>query len=76
MKKLILGSISALALLTAAACSDSGTDGTTTQSVEPPADTQPMDAAPAAPEATPSAPADQGAGGADTGTMKPAEPAQ
>jgi len=36
MKKLVLASISAVALLTVAACSDS-TDNTTTQSVEPPA---------------------------------------
>ncbi len=58
MKKLILASLSGLALLTVAACSD-GTDNTTTQSVQPPADEQPMGTAPAAPEATPSAPADQ-----------------
>ncbi len=41
MKKLILASLSGLALLTVAACSD-GTDNTTTQSVQPPADEQPM----------------------------------
>ena len=37
MKKLILASVSALALLGVAACSDSGTDNTTTQSTNPPA---------------------------------------
>lgn len=58
MKKLILASLSGLALLTAAACSD-GTDNTTTQSVQPPADEQPMRTEPAAPEAAPSAPADE-----------------
>jgi hypothetical protein len=53
MKKLILASISALALLGVAACSDSGTDNTTTQSTNPPASDQTMKpAAPAAPDAT------------------------
>ena len=50
MKKLILASISALALLGVAACSDSGTDNTTTQSTNPPAADQPLQ--PAAPDAT------------------------
>ncbi|MBZ9701530.1 MULTISPECIES: hypothetical protein [unclassified Mesorhizobium] len=59
MKKLILASVSALALLGVAACSDSGTgtDNTTTQSTNPPAE-QPM---------KPAAPADN--------STKPAEPA-
>ena len=52
MKKLILASVSALALFGVAACSDS-TDNTTTQSTTPPATEQPM--APATPEATPPA---------------------
>ena len=61
MKKLILATVSAVALLGMAACSDSGkgTDTTTTQSTQP--------AAPADPQA---APADPG-----RGTMKPADPA-
>ncbi|AID30997.1 hypothetical protein BFX40_25520 [Mesorhizobium sp. SEMIA 3007] len=60
MKKLILASVSALALLGVAACSDSGkgTDTTTTQSTNPPAAEQPM---------KPAAPADN--------STKPAEPA-
>ena len=41
MKKLILASVSALALFGVAACSDS-TDNTTTQSTTPPATEQPM----------------------------------
>ena len=41
MKKLILASLSALALFGVAACSDSGTDNTQTQSVNPPAQEQP-----------------------------------
>ena len=52
MKKLILASVSALALFGVAACSDS-TDNTTTQSTTPPPAEQPM--APATPEATPPA---------------------
>ena len=63
MKKLILASVSALALFGVAACSDS-TDSTTTQSTTPPATEQP---APATPEATPPA------GGT---TTEPAAPAQ
>ncbi|TPM38306.1 hypothetical protein [Mesorhizobium sp. B2-3-4] len=60
MKKLILASVSALALLGVAACSDSGTgtDSTTTQSTNPPAAEQPM---------KPAAPVDN--------STKPAEPA-
>lgn len=50
MKKLILASVSALALFGVAACSDSGTDSTTTQSTNPPAAEQPM--TPATPDAT------------------------
>lgn len=59
MKKLVLASVSALALLGLAACSDSGTgtDNTTTQSTNPPA-SEPM---------KPAAPADN--------STKPAEPA-
>lgn len=60
MRKIILASVSALALLGVAACSDSGKDNTTTQSTNPPATEQPT--APAAPEAKP--PADN--------TMQPA----
>lgn len=70
MKKLVLASLSGLALLTVAACSD-GTDNTTTQSVQPLVDEQPMDAAPVAPEAAPSAPADEPA----DDTLRPAQPA-
>ncbi|CAG0995832.1 MAG: hypothetical protein F9K19_15040 [Rhizobiaceae bacterium] len=70
MKKLILASLSGLALLTVAACSD-GTDNTTTQSVQPPADEQPLGTAPAAPEATPSAPAEEPTDDA----LRPAQPA-
>ncbi|PDQ17236.1 hypothetical protein CN311_31110 [Mesorhizobium sanjuanii] len=62
MKKLILASVSALALLGVAACSDSGTDNTTTQSTNPPAAEQPMQPAPdatkpAEPAPAPAAPA-------------------
>jgi ABC-type phosphate transport system substrate-binding protein len=55
MKKLVLASLSALALLGVAACSDSGSDATTTQSTTPPAGEQPItpdSTAPAAPPAT------------------------
>ena len=60
MKKLILATVSAVALLGMAACSDSGTgtDNTTTQSTQP---------APAEPQAVPADPA-------TGGTMKPADP--
>ncbi|CAI2933961.1 hypothetical protein [Aminobacter niigataensis] len=55
MKKLILGSVAAIALFGVAACSD--TDDTTTQSVQPPATEEPapITPAPATPEATPPA---------------------
>ena len=48
MKKLILASLSALALFGVAACSDSGTgtDNTQTQSVNPPAPEQPVPGVP------------------------------
>jgi hypothetical protein len=59
MKKLILASLSAVALFGIAACSDSGTDTTTTQGVNPPAQEEPAPVQP----------------GTDGGTMKPAEPA-
>ncbi|ESZ20289.1 MULTISPECIES: hypothetical protein [Mesorhizobium] len=59
MKKLILASVSALALLGVAACSDSGTggDATTTQSTNPPANEQPMQPAPDATKPAEPAPA-------------------
>jgi hypothetical protein len=41
MKKVILASLSAAALFGIAACSDNGTDKTTTQSTTPPATEQP-----------------------------------
>ena len=47
MRKLVLASLSGLALLSVAACSDSGTDNTQTQSVDP-ATEQPMQQDPAA----------------------------
>lgn len=49
MRKSILALASAVALFGVAACSDSGTDETTTQSVNPPM----QEPAPVAPEATP-----------------------
>jgi hypothetical protein len=56
MKKLLVTSISAVALLGLAACSDSGTDSTTTQSTSP--------------DTTTTAPApDTGATGGAAGTM-------
>jgi hypothetical protein len=73
MKKLILASVSAIALFGVAACSD--TDGTTTQSVDPtydsvtPAPAVPQD--PATQPAPQAAPSDEGA--ADT--IQPATPA-
>jgi len=73
MRKLILASVSAIALFGVAACSD--TDSTTTQSVEPPVDSTiaPTDpATPPAPEAAPAAPE---APADDSSTMQPAEPA-
>lgn len=65
MKKLILASVSAVAMLGLAACSDS-TDSTTTQSTNPPAETTTPPAA--SPDMTP----DTGTGG----DMQPADPAQ
>ncbi len=59
MKKLVLASVSALALLSVAACSDS-TDGTTTQGVPDATTTEPAPA-PATPPATEPAPADPAA---------------
>jgi hypothetical protein len=53
MRKFVLAMASAAALFGVAACSDSGTDETTTQSVKPPV----QEPAPATPEAMP--PADQ-----------------
>jgi hypothetical protein len=50
MKKFILATVSAVALLGVAACSDSGTDNSTTQSTNPPAAEEPM--TPASPDAT------------------------
>ncbi|HHZ10062.1 MAG TPA: hypothetical protein GX405_14930 [Rhizobiales bacterium] len=70
MNKLILVSLSALALLAVAACSD-GTDDTTTRSVQPPASEPQLDAAPAEPQAVPSAPAEEPA----EQHMRPAQPA-
>ncbi|MFC3208411.1 MAG: hypothetical protein WA973_16050 [Mesorhizobium sp.] len=78
MKKLILASVSALALLGVAACSDSGTDNTTTESTTPPAAEQP-----ATPPATDNSttqsikPApSEGTGGATQPEPAPAQPAQ
>lgn len=69
MKKLILASAAAVALFGVAACSD--TDTSTTQSVEPPAQTTPAPTDPAVTPA-PQAPAtDDGA----AEEMKPATPA-
>ncbi len=69
MKKLILASAAAVALFGVAACSD--TDTSTTQSVEPPAQTTPAPTDPAVTPA-PQAPAtDEGA----AEEMKPATPA-
>ena len=56
MKKLILASAAAVALFGVAACSD--TDTTTTQSVDPPAQTTPAPSDPAATPA-PQAPAEE-----------------
>ncbi|WP_315923893.1 hypothetical protein [Mesorhizobium sp. SP-1A] len=68
MKKFIIASVSALALLSVAACSDSGDDKTTTQSTTPaPAD---QTTQPATPQANPPANTDNGGGN----TMQPAQP--
>jgi len=57
MKKLILASVSAIALFGVAACNDSNTDSTTTESVKPPVTEQPapVTPAPATPEVSPPA---------------------
>lgn len=60
MKKLVLASVSALALLGVAACSDSA-DTTTTQGVPDATTTAPAPAEPATPPATEPAPADPAA---------------
>ena len=83
MKKLILASVSALALFGVAACSDSGTDTTTTQSTNPPAAEQPM--TPATPDATTPPATDNSTtqsitpapsdGAVDDGAMTPVQPA-
>jgi hypothetical protein len=81
MKKIILASVSAIALLGLAACNDNGgTDNQTTQSTTPPATTAPaapstdntMKPAPTAPQAAPS----DGSGSTtapSTDTTKPAQ---
>jgi hypothetical protein len=70
MKKLILATVSAVALFGIAACSDS-TDNTTTQSTTPPAtETMPETTPPAAAPETPAP--ETGTGG----TTQPAAPAQ
>lgn len=56
MRKLILASVSAIALFGVAACSD--TDGTTTQSVEPPVE-QTTPTTPTDPSVTPAPQADE-----------------
>lgn len=61
MKKLILASLSGVALLGMAACSDSGTDKTQTQSTTPPPATE--------------QPAQPPADGTNTMQQKPADPA-
>ncbi|MGB3416738.1 MAG: hypothetical protein WBA36_08720 [Mesorhizobium sp.] len=77
MKKLILASVSALALLGVAACSDSGTDNTTTESTTPPAAEQP-----ATPPATDNSttqgiqPAPSDGGAMQQPEQAPAQPAQ
>lgn len=75
MKKLILASVSAMALLGVAACSDSGTDTTTTQSVTPPVEAPADPATPATPgqEAVPTP--ETGTGGDTQMQTVPSEPA-
>ena len=73
MKKIILASVSAIALLGLAACNDKGgTDNQTTQSTTPPATT-----APTTPPANNATPAPSGSGSGTTapsgGTSKPAQ---
>jgi hypothetical protein len=80
MKKFILASVSAIALLGLAACNDNGgTDNQTTQSTTPPATTT-SPATPPADNATPApAPSDNsggtmgGSGGASGGSTAPAQ---
>nr|WP_295462889.1 hypothetical protein [Mesorhizobium sp.] len=69
MRKLILASAAAVALFGVAACSD--TDTSTTQSVEPPAQTTPAPSDPAVTPAPQAPAADDGA----AEEMKPATPA-
>ncbi|MBN9075291.1 MAG: hypothetical protein BGN87_17745 [Rhizobiales bacterium 65-79] len=73
MKKIILASVSAIALLGLAACNDNGgTDNQTTQSTTPPATT-----APTTPPANNATPAPSGSGSSTTApsgdTSKPAQ---
>lgn len=75
MKKFVVGTVSALALLGLAACSD--TDQTTTQSVPPAVDAQPAPA-PMQPAPDAMAPTPDAGTGADTQMNQepaPAEPA-
>jgi hypothetical protein len=88
MKKLILASVSALALFGIAACSDSSTDTTTTQSTNPPAAEQPMTPTAPDPNAAPPAtdnsttqsitpaPSDGAADDSGATPVQPAAPAQ
>jgi hypothetical protein len=66
VKKAILACLSGMALLTAAACSDTGTDNTQTESVPPPATDQPAQP----PAETPNT------GGSDTMQQAPAQAEQ
>jgi hypothetical protein len=79
MKKLILATVSAVALLGVAACSDSGTDNSTTQSTNPPAAEQPMTPATpdttTSPQATPPATDDSTTQSITPAPDAPAEPA-
>jgi hypothetical protein len=67
MKKAIVASLSAVALMGLAACSDSA-DGTTTQSTTPPVEN------PDAPAVTPAP--ESGTGGETQATPEPAQPAE
>jgi hypothetical protein len=82
MKKIILASVSAIALMGLAACNDNGgTDNQTTQSTTPPATTAPaapstdntMKPAPAAPNAAPSGDSGSSTTAPSTDTTKPAQ---
>ncbi len=85
MKNVILASVAAVGLLGMAACSDSGTDKTTTQSTNPPATESQPSTTPMTPDtsASPNAtPALQSGTGGDMpanepsdGAMKPVSPA-